>query len=187
MVQLPEACDEKSEAFKADYNNIAEISKERIRRAGKKILEGECHKDWNKDIGFRVLKVDSSNLADVFYAPDATSQRDLLTLTNNVKSDRNSEDLLFQVLLDWGVYDGLTMPICRKKIQGKEVFFVNKPPYDIIACFDYDLSENLVKELAGYKPVRVVFRDNGFVSDAVKINVEQIFKQLSPDTEVKAI
>lgn len=187
MVQLPETCEEKSEAFKAGYKTIAEISKERIRRSGKKILEGECHKDWNKDIGFRVLKVDSSNLADVYYAPDATNQRDLLTLTDNVKSDRTSEDLLFQVLLDWGVYDGLTLPICRKKIQGKEVFFVNKPPYDLIACFDFDLSEDLIKELAGYKPVRVVFRDNGFVSDAVKINVEQIFKQLSPDTEVKSI
>ena len=187
MIQLPEVCDETSGAFKAGYKTIAEIGKERIRRAGKKILEGECHEDWNKDTGFRVLKVDSSNLADVYYAPDATNQRDLLTLTDNVKSDRTSEDLLFQVLLDWGVYDGLTLPISQKKIHGKTVFFVNKPPYDIIACFDYDLSENLVKELAGYKPVRVVFRDNGFVSDAVKINVEQIFKQLSPDTEVKAI
>jgi len=187
MVQLPETCDEKTEAFAAGYKSIPEISKERIRRAGKKILESECHKDWNKDIGFRVLKVDSSNLADVFYAPDATKQRDLLTLTDNVKSDRNSEDLLFQVLLDWGVYDGLTLPISQKKIHGKTVFFVNKPPYDLIACFDYDLSEDLIKKLAGYKPVRVVFRDNGFVSDAVKINVEQIFKQLSPDTEVKAI
>ena len=187
MVQLPETCDEKTEAFAAGYKNIPKISKERIRRAGKKILESECHKDWNKDIGFRVLKVDSSNLADVYYSPDATNQRDLLTLTDNVKSDRTPEDLLFQVLLDWGVYDGLTLPICRKKIQGKTVFFVNKPPYDLIACFDFDLSEDLIKELAGYKPVRVVFRDNGFVSDAVKINVEQIFKQLSPDTEVKSI
>lgn len=187
MVQLPEACDENTEAFAAGYKTIAEISKERIRRAGQKILESECHKNWNKDIGFRVLKVDSSNLADVYYAPDATNQRDLLTLTDNVKSDRTPEDLLFQVLLDWGVYDGLTLPISKKKIQGKTVFFVNKPPYDLIACFDFDLSEDLIKELAGYKPVRVVFRDNGFVSDAVKINVEQIFKQLSPDTEVKAI
>ncbi|MDN5278634.1 MAG: adenine-specific DNA-methyltransferase [Clostridiales bacterium] len=187
MVQLPEACDENTEAFAAGYKSIPEISKERIRRAGQKILESECHKNWNKDIGFRVLKVDSSNLADVYYAPDSTNQRDLLTLTDNVKSDRTPEDLLFQVLLDWGVYDGLTLPICQKKIQGKTVFFVNKPPYDLIACFDFDLSEDLIKELAGYKPVRVVFRDNGFVSDSVKINVEQIFKQLSPDTEVKAI
>lgn len=187
MVQLPEACSEVSEAYKAGYKTIAEISKERIRRSGKKILEGECHKDWNIDVGFRVLKVDSSNLADVYYVPGATNQRDLFTLTDNVKPDRTPEDLLFQVLLDWSIYDGLTLPICQKKIQGKTVFFVNKPPYDLIACFDFDLSEDLVKDLAAYKPVRVVFRDNGFVSDAVKINVEQIFKQLSPDTEVKAI
>lgn len=187
MVQIPEACDEKSEAFKAGYKTIADIGKERIRRAGQKIKTDNALTATDLDIGFRVLKVDSSNMNEVYYSPDATNQRDLLTLTDNVKSDRTSEDLLFQVLLDWGVYDGLTLPISQKKIHGKTVFFVNKPPYDLIACFDYDLSEDLVKELAGYKPVRVVFRDNGFVSDAVKINVEQIFKQLSPDTEVKSI
>ena len=121
MVQLPEPCDEKSEAFKAGYKSIAEISKERIRRAGKKILEGECHEGWNKDIGFRVLKIDSSNMADVYYTPDAIEQGQLKIFTDNIKPDRKPEDLLFQVLLDWGV--DLLLPIRKETIQGKTVFF----------------------------------------------------------------
>lgn len=187
MVQLPELCDEHSEAFKAGYKTIAEISKDRIRRAGKKILEGECHESWNKDIGFRVLKVDSSNMADVYYTPDAIDQTQVDAFVDNIKPDRKPEDLLFQVLLDWGVYDGPALPIRKESIQGKTVFFVNQPPYDLIACFDARVNEELVKELAHFEPLRVVFRDNGFVSDAVKINVEQIFKQMSPGTEVKSI
>jgi len=185
MVQLPEPCDEHSEAFKAGYKTIADISKERIRRAGKKILEGECHEGWNKDIGFRMLKVDSSNMADVYYTPDAIEQGKLKFFTDNIKSDRKPEDLLFQVLLDWGV--DLSLPIRKETIQGKTVFFVNEPPYDLVACFDTGVNEKLVKELARFEPLRVVFRDTGFVSDAVKINVEQIFKQMSPGTEVKSI
>jgi len=205
MVQLPEPCDEKSEAFKAGYKTIAEISKERIRRAGKKILEGECHEGWNKDIGFRVLKVDSSNMADVYYTPDAIEQSQLNLFTDNIKPDRTPEDLLFQVLLDWGV--DLSLPIRREEITTEntesreskkqnssvssvvkksfEVFFVDDNA--LIACFDTGINEDLVKELAKFKPLRVVFRDTGFASDAVKINVEQIFKQMSPHTEVKAI
>ena len=185
MVQLPEPCDEQSEAFKADYKTIAEISKERIRRAGKKILEGECHEGWNKDSGFRVLKIDSSNMADVYYTPDAIEQGLLPGFTDNIKPDRKPEDLLFQVLVDWGV--DLSLPIRKETIQGKTVFFVNEPPYDLVACFDTGVNEDLVKELAQFEPLRVVFRDTGFVSDAVKINVEQIFKQMSPGTEVKSI
>jgi len=183
MVQLAESCDEKSEAFKAGYKNIAEISKERIRRAGKKILEGECHEGWNKDVGFRVLKIDSSNMAEVYYTPDTVEQNLLARMTDNIKPDRISEDLLFQVLLDWGV--DLTLPIHKKSIQGKEVFFVDKNA--LVACFEKDISEELVKELAKASPLRVIFRDSGFASDAVKINVEQIFKQMSPGTEVKSI
>lgn len=185
MVQLPEPCDEKSEAFKAGYKTIAEISKERIRRAGKKILEGECHEGWNKDIGFRVLKVDSSNMTDVYYRPDAIEQGQLKIFTDNIKPDSKPEDLLFQVLLDWGV--DLSLPIRKETIQGKTVFFVNEPPYDLVACFDDGVNEDLVRELARFEPLRVVFRDTGFISDAVKINVEQIFKQMSPGTEVKSI
>jgi len=183
MVQIPEPCDENSEAFKAGYTSVAEISKERIRRAGKKILEGECHEGWNKDIGFRVLKIDSSNMADVYYTPDAIEQNQLKIFTDNIKPDRKPEDLLFQVLLDWGV--DLSLPIRKETIQGKTVFFVDENA--MVACFDNGVNEDLVKELAGFEPLRVVFRDSGFVSDAVKINVEQIFKQMSPGTDVKSI
>lgn len=186
MVQLPEETSEKSEAFKAGYKTIAEISKERIRRAGQNTLEAECHEDWNKDVGFRVLKIDTSNMADVYYTPEATKQDDLLATVDNIKPGRdNPEDLLFQVLVDWGV--DLTLLIRRDTIQDKTVFFVNHEPYDLIACFDKGITEELVKELATHKPMRVVFRDNGFVSDAVKINVDQIFRQLSSATDVKSI
>ncbi|MCB1615952.1 MAG: site-specific DNA-methyltransferase [Pseudomonadales bacterium] len=185
MVQLPELCDEKSEAFKAGYKTIAEMSKERIRRAGKKILEGDSHKDWNRDVGFRVLKIDSSNMADVYYSPDAVQQDLLSAQANNIKEGRTPEDLLFQVLLDWGV--DLSLPIRRETIQGKTVFLVSDAPCDLVACFDDGVNEALVRELAALAPLRVVFRDTGFASDAVKINVEQIFKQLSPGTEVKAL
>lgn len=201
MVQLPEVLDIQSATSPAAKQTIqraikfleangkpltiAEISKERIRRAGNKILEGEYHEDWNKDIGFRVLKVDSSNMADIYYTPDAIEQSQLQIFTDNIKSDRKPEDLLFQVLLDWGV--DLSMPIRKETIQGKTVFFVNEPPYDLVACFDTGVNEDLVKELARFEPLRVVFRDTGFASDAVKINVEQVFKQMSPSTEVKAI
>lgn len=186
MVQLPEVCDEKSEAFKAGYKTIAEISKERIRRAGAKVLEAECHENWNKDVGFRVLKIDSSNMADTYYTPDAIQQGDLLNQVDNVKSGRdNPHDLLFQVLLDLGV--DLTLPITEQILHDKTVLLVNHAPYDLIACFDQNISEALVKELADLKPLRLVFRDNGFASDAVKNNVEQIVRQLSPHTDVKAI
>lgn len=183
MVQLPEACDAASEAAKAGYGTIAEISKERIRRAGKKILEGDCHEGWNKDVGFRVLKVDTSNMADVFYTPDALKQSLLELTTDNIKPGRTPKDLLFQVLLDWGVE--LTLPIRKESIQGKTVFFVDDNA--LVACFDRDIDEALVRELAACAPLRVVFRDSGFVSDAVKINVEQIFRQLSPGTEVRCL
>lgn len=162
---------------------ISEISKERIRRAGAKILEGECHPDWNRDVGFRVLKIDTSNMADVYYTPDATSQADLLTRVDNIKPDRSPEDLLFQVLLDWGV--DLTLPITRESVAGKTVFTVAGTA--LIACFDNGVDEALVKTLATRHPLRVVFKDTGFKDDATKINVKQIFKSLSPDTEVKAI
>ena len=196
MVQLPEPCDEKSEAYKAGYKTIAEIGKERIRRSGARIKDGlgSMKDDKNQelaltdassslDIGFRVLKVDSSNMTDVYYTPDAIDQRQLVLLTDNIKPDRTSEDLLFQVLLDWGV--DLTLPIRKESIQSKTVFFIDENA--LLACFDTKVNEELVKELARFEPLRVVFRDNGFESDAVKINVEQIFKQMSPGTEVKSI
>jgi len=181
MVQLPEPCPEKSEAFKAGYKTIAEISKERIRRAGKKIGNDKSH----VDIGFRVLKIDTSNMADVYYTPDALDKSDLDLFVDNIKPDRTDEDLLFQVMLDWGV--DLALPIEKKIIQNKTVFFVDGDA--LAACFDAEggIDEAFVKELATHKPLRVVFRDAGFKDSAVKINVEQIFKLLSPATDVKSI
>lgn len=137
----------------------------------------------NLDLGFRVLKVDTSNLKDVYYRPDQLSQADLFESVDNVKPDRTNEDLLFQVLVDWGV--DLTLPIRRETLQGKTVFVVDDNA--LVACFDQGISEELVKELAKAEPLRVVFRDNGFASDALKINVEQIFRQLSPSTEVRTL
>ncbi|GAB6909657.1 DNA methylase family protein [Desulfosarcina cetonica] len=185
MVQIPEECDENSEAFKAGYKNIAEISKERIRRAGKKILEGECHESWNKDIGFRVLKVDKSNMVEVGKPPDKFVQKELFQSTDNIREDRSPEDLLFQVLLDWGV--DLTLPIKKETIKGHEVFFVDGNA--LTACFNKEgeITEDFCKELAKHKPLRVVFRDSGFKDDSAKINVEQIFKLISPQTDVKTI
>lgn len=183
MVQMPADIDASLPPYERGFTTIAEISKERIRQAGKSILEGGCSAKWSKDVGFRVLKIDTSNMADVFYTPDATNQGDLLAQVDSIKQGRTPEDLLFQVLVDWGV--DLTLPIGRETVQGKTVFFVDENA--LVACFDTGVTEELVKELAGHEPVRVVFRDTGFVSDAVKINVEQIFRQLSPSTEVKAI
>jgi adenine-specific DNA-methyltransferase len=174
-VQLPEKA--------AEGLTISTLSLERIGRAGKAVVSGACHEDWNKDIGFRMLKVDTSNMKDVYYRPDELKQSDLLDMVDNVKEGRTAEDLLFQVLVDWGV--DLTLPIHRETVQGKTVFFVDDNA--LVACFENGITEELVKELAGHEPLRVVFRDNGFVSDAVKINVEQIFRQLSPTTDVKSI
>jgi adenine-specific DNA-methyltransferase len=162
---------------------LSEVSKERVRKAGAAAIAGSCDPDWNRDVGFRVLKVDTSNMKDVYYRPDEIKQADLLDMVDNVKEGRTAEDLLFQVLVDWGV--DLTLPIRRETLQGKTVFFVDGNA--LVACFERGVTEELVKELAAHEPLRVVFRDNGFVSDAVKINVEQIFRQLSPTTEVKSL
>jgi len=164
---------------------ISEISKERIRRAGMAVLEKEGSSEWSKDVGFRVLKIDTSNMADVYYSPDALGKDNIDLFVDNIKPDRTPEDLLFQVMLDWGV--DLALPIERQDIQGREVFFVDGNA--LAACFDSHgkIDEDFVKELAKTEPLRAVFRDAGFKDDAVRINVEQIFKQLSPSTEVKCI
>lgn len=185
LVQIPEPCDEKSEAAKAGYSTISEITKERVRRAGAKIKSsGSDDLELDTlDIGFRVLKIDSSNMKEVFYSPDAVSQEKLFDQVNNIREDRTPEDLLFQVLLDWGVY--LALPIVKETIEGKSVYFVDGNA--LAACFEEGVSEDFVKLLAKREPLRVVFRDAGFASDSVKINVEQIFKLMSPGTEVKTI
>ena len=182
MVQLPEQADEKSEAFKAGYKNIAEISKERIRRAGKAILEENANKEGieNLDIGFRVLKVDSTNMKDVYYTPDALKQADMLDLASNIKEDRTSQDLLFQVMLDWGLE--LSLPIERKTIKGKEVFYV--AGNSLVACFD-ELTFDVVDEVAKDHPLRFVSAEKAIHLDHDKTNIKERFKQLSRDTEVK--
>lgn len=184
MVQLPEQTDEKSDAYKAGYNTIAEISKERIRRAGKKILEDNTDKEGieNLDIGFRVLKIDSTNMKDVYYTPDAYKQVDILDLADHIKEDRTSEDLLFQVMLDWGLE--LSLPIERKIIQGKEVFYV--AGNSLVACFE-EINFAMVDEIAQDKPLRVVSAERAIQLDHDKTNIKERFKQLSPETEVKFI
>ncbi len=194
LVQLPEVINPKAKGAKPAVAfleklkrpcTVSELTKERLRRAGKNLLEGEFNEGWNKDIGFRVLKIDTSNMAEVYYDPDAISQDLLADQVDNIRPDRSEEDLLFQVLLDWGV--DLALPIRREEIAGKAVFFVDDNA--LAACFDKDggIDEEFVRLLAKREPLRVVFRDKGFQSDSVKINVEQIFKLLSPSTEVKSI
>ena len=166
---------------------LTELTKERIRRAGKKIKHDNTDKAGieNLDIGFRVLKIDSSNMEDVYYSPDMVTQDMFSQVTNNVKEDRGDEDLLFQVLLDWGV--DLTLPISTEMITGNQVFFVDDNA--LAACFvkQGEITEDFVKELAKREPLRVVFRDAGFKDDSVKINIEQIFKSMSPYTDIKTI
>ncbi|HGP3421454.1 site-specific DNA-methyltransferase [Acinetobacter baumannii] len=182
MVQLPEQTDEKSDAYKAGYNTISEISKERIRRAGKKILEDNANKEGieNLDIGFRVLKIDTTNMKDVYYTPDALKQADILDLADHIKADRSSEDLLFQVMLDWGLE--LSLPIELKTVAGKEVFYV--AGNSLVACFD-DLTFDVVDEVAKDHPLRFVSAEKAIHLDHDKTNIKERFKQLSPDTEVK--
>ena len=185
LAQLPEACVPDSDAANLGFATITEISRARIERAGEKIISSQCHKDWNKDVGFRYLKIDTSNMADVYYAPDALDKAKFDLFVDNIKPDRTPEDLLFQVMLDWGV--DLALPITKQSIQGKDVLFVDGNV--LAACFDASgsIDEAFVKELAKHLPLRVVFRDAGYKNSAVKINVEQIFKLLSPATEVKCI
>lgn len=183
LVQLPEVNVEHSEAFKAGYATIADITKERLRRAGSKVVGGKSHPHWNRDVGFRVLKIDSSNMTDVYYRPDEVNQDELFGQVDSVKPDRTGEDLLFQVLIDWGVE--LTLPINRETLHGKTVYSVDGNA--LIACFDTGVTDELVKDIAARAPLRAVFRDTSFARDADRINAEQLFRQLSPGTELKAI
>ena len=182
-VQLPEATKPNSEEGKQGFATISEITKERIRRAGTRIREAHSTMLSRLDTGFRVLKIDTSNMQDVYYTPDAVKQDDLVTHTDNIKPDRTPDDLLFQVLVDWGV--DLSLPIERQTIAGKNVFFVDGNA--LAACFEPNIGEDLVKELAKRKPLRAVFRDSSYDSDCTKINAEQIFKLLSSETEVKSL
>ena len=201
MVQLPEKCDEASEAYKAGYKNICEIGKERIRRAGEKLLQDVTSGRGNSkgegwgcgmpvtpeerafaiknilDIGFRVLKLDDTNMKDVYYAPDDYDQGMLAGLESNIKDDRTDLDLLFGCLIDWGL--PLSLPYKSEQIDGCTVHTYNDG--DLIACFEANIPESVVKEIAKRKPLRAVFRDSGFASSPEKINVFEIFKLYMPE------
>ena len=180
MVQLPEKCDEKSEAYKAGYKNICDIGQERIRRAGTKIKE-ETNSDI--DYGFRVYKVDSSNMKDVFYKPDDFKQDQLVLFETNIKEDRTAEDLLTSVILDLGLT--LDLKIEEKNILSNKVYFVDET--SLIACFDDNIDINIVEEIAKYNPLKVVFKDESFDNDNDKINLMEKFKKLSPETEINIL
>ena len=181
MVQIPEVTDEKSEAYKAGYKNICEIGKERIRRAAKKIAEENPEAKF--DGGFRVLKCDSSNMKDVYYNPSEYEPSLFSKLEDNIKEDRTPEDLLFQVMLDLGIL--LSSKIEETTIAGKKVFNVENKY--LIACFDNDVTEEVVTEIAKRKPYYFVMRDSSMASDSVATNFEQIFASYSPDTVRKVL
>ena len=183
MVQIPEACAENSEAFKAGYKNICEIGKERIRRAGKKIKEESPLTTQDIDVGFRCLRLDTSNMKDVYYRPDELRQEDLFAAVDNVKEGRGPEDLLFQAMLELGAE--LSAKIETAEIAGKKVF--NVADNYLLACFDMEVTDETVAAMAKMKPQYAVLRDNSMKSDSVAVNFEQIFKTYSPDTTLRVL
>ncbi len=183
VVQLDEPVAPDSTAAKAGYETISGIAKERIRRAGRRVTADAGLLADGLDVGFRVLKVDTTNLTDVLRTPEHLPQTDLPLFTDSVKPGRTGEDLLFQVLLDWGLE--LTMPIVAEVVDGREVFVVEDGA--LIACFDDKVSPVVVREIAAREPLRAVFHDSGFATDADRINAEQVFAEVSPATDVKVI
>lgn len=183
MVQLPELTDEKSEAYKAGYKNICEIGKERIRRAGAKIKADSPLTTQNLDTGFRVLKLDSSNMKEVFYSPKETTQQDLFALVDNVKDDRTSKDLLFQVMLELGAT--LDSKIEESEVDSKTIFNVGDGY--LVACFDQKVTDEVVTAIAKMQPTYAVLRDTGMADDATATNFEQIFKTYAPNTTTKIL
>ena len=182
MVQLPEATDEDNEAYKAGFKNICDIGEERIRRAGKKILE-ENKDAKDLDIGFRVYKIDDSNMKDVYYKPNEILQKDILDMVSNVKEDRSAEDLLTQVILDLGLT--LDLPITEKKIKENKIYYVADNA--LVACFDNEVSVDILDEMAKVKPLKICMKENSFSKDQDKINFIERLKKLSPDTELYTI
>ena len=180
MVQIAEKIDPNSDAFAAGYKTICDIGKDRIIRAGKQIKQKT---NIDIDYGFRVYRLDETNMKDVYYRPQDLSQSDMDLFADNVKSDRNEDDLLAQVMLDWGLE--LSLKIEQASIAGKKVFKVAHN--SLLACFDANIDETFAKEIAKEKPLRVVFKDASFHDDTAKTNVKQLLKQLSPDTEMKVL
>ena len=183
LVQLDEPCPTGSLALHHGYDSVVSITRNRIRRAGLEITAQKYHPDWMKDVGFRYLRVDTTNLHDVRRTADAVTQGDLLSLMHSLKPGRTGEDLLFQVLLDWGL--ALDASITVEQLDGHEVFVVDDGA--VVACFDDEVSLVLVRQIAEREPQRAVFRDSGFVSDADRINAWQVFTEVSPSTDVKVI
>lgn len=180
LAQIPDSTDENSVAYSLGYKTICDIGKERIRRAANKIKEDT---GANIDYGFRVYRVDSSNMKDVYYTPDKLGQMNLDDLASNIKEDRTGEDLLIQVMLEFGLE--LSLPMESKEIEGKTVHYV--AGNSLIACFDDEVSETVIKKIAEDQPLRVVFRDSSFRDDSARINVEELFKLLSPSTEIQVL
>ena len=183
LAQLDEPVAERSGAAKAGYRTIAEVAKERLRRASAKLTSEAGMLAGSLATGFRVLKIDTTNMADVLCGPDEIKQESLLSFESSVKIGRTGEDLLFQVLIDWGLE--LTVPISVEKIADHDVFVVEDGA--LIACFDTEISLDVIRAIAKREPLRAVFRDSGFASDDARINAEQIFREISPSTDVKAI
>lgn len=183
MVQLSEGTSEKSEAYRAGYRTICEIGKERIRRVGVKIKADSPLTTQNLDIGFRVFKLDASNMNDIYYSAGEYNQDMLSMLESNIKTNRTDLDLLFGCLLEWGL--PLSMPYASEQIEGCTVHTYNDG--DLVACFDKDIPESVIREIAKRQPLRVVFRDDSFKDSPSKINVGETFKMLAPDTRVKVI
>ena len=183
MVQLPELTDENSEAYKAGYKTICEIGKERIRRAGRKIKTDSPLTTQDLDTGFRVLKLDSSNMEDIYYAPKDISQADLFSMVDNVKPDRTAEDLLFQVMLELGAT--LDSKIATEVVAGKTIY--NVADGYLVACFDEDVTDEVVTTIAKMHPLYAVLRDTSMATDSTATNFEQIFKTYSPDTVTKIL
>ena len=183
QIQYPEECGETTPAYKQGYKTISEVGKERIRRAGAKVKGDGLLTTNNLDVGFRVLEIDGSNMKDVYYAPDDYNQGMLTGLGSNIKEDRTDLDLLFGCLLEWGL--PLSMPYTSEEIGGCTVHIYNDG--DLIACFDENIPNEVVKSIAKRQPLRAVFRDSSFANSPAKINVTEIFKLLAPDTRVKVI
>lgn len=183
MIQMNEAVADRSIDVACKYDNIAQVSRERIRRAGQQIVRDSAAAFGSTDVGFRTLRIDTTNTTDVLRTPNATDQLALGELEGGIKRGRSGEDLLFQVLIDWGLE--LSLPIARETIEGHDVFVVDDGA--LIACFDGQVSPELVRAIAERKPLRAVFRDDGFASDDARINAEQVFREVSPATDIKVI
>ena len=183
MVQVPEETDSKSDAYKAGFNTICELGEQRIKNSIERIRRDVGLLGINKDLGFRVFKLDDSNMKDVYYSANEYKQDMLSLLESNVKEDRTDLDLLFGCLLEWSL--PLSLPYTSEKIEDCTVHTYNDG--DLVACFDENVSETVVREIAKRKPLRVVFRDSSFADSPSKINVGEIFKMLAPNTQVKVI